>query len=314
MQRKSPFKTVHVPSEGKLHSWNPSLAFQLYRYHKARNCAVCTVNGRNHDLGEWQSAESLEKYARLIVLPQLKMEFVSGRLDKSLTGDSTHKFQHRISIETEGKMAEWLRVFLPIAAILLLLWLGVRLLRLSLQGVSAVLRGLNELLWFVLRIPLLPFRLMLGIIRLFTKRSFSQTTLRKKRPRGELRGAPSIHWPPKGQFDFEVVGESFYQEAIQRQFVVQNELVKGGGTLVAELIPEDDNPYDGNAIAVFINDDLVGYMSRNDAKSFRIRLSKHGISKKISTCNAVIQEHERSSINDGGCMYSVWLDLQLFRR
>lgn len=213
-------------------------------------------------------------------------------------------------------MAEWFRVFLPIAATLLLLWLGFRLLRLSLQGVSALLRGLNELLWFVLRIPLLPFRMILAIIRLFTKgrSSPSDPTPSKKRPRGELRGAPSIHWPAKGKFDFEVVGESFYQEAIQRQFVVQNEVEKRGGTLVAELIPEDDNQYDRNAIAVFINDELVGYMSRDDAKSFRTRLSKHGIAKKASTCNALIQEHERSSINNGGSMYSVWLDLQLFRR
>ena len=33
------------------------------------------------------------KRAIVTVLPQLKMEFVSGRLDKSLTGDSTHEFQ-----------------------------------------------------------------------------------------------------------------------------------------------------------------------------------------------------------------------------
>ncbi len=44
----------------------PRSRIPAYRYHKARNCAVCTVNGRNHYLGKWQSAESLEKYARLI--------------------------------------------------------------------------------------------------------------------------------------------------------------------------------------------------------------------------------------------------------
>ena len=36
--------------------------------------------GRKHLLGD-------------VVLPQLKMEFVSGRLDKSLTGVLTHEFQ-----------------------------------------------------------------------------------------------------------------------------------------------------------------------------------------------------------------------------
>jgi integrase len=37
-----------------------------YRLHKARNCAVVTINGRNHYLGAYGSAESHEKYARLI--------------------------------------------------------------------------------------------------------------------------------------------------------------------------------------------------------------------------------------------------------
>jgi integrase len=37
-----------------------------YRLHKARNCAVVTVGGRNHYLGPWQSPESHERYAALI--------------------------------------------------------------------------------------------------------------------------------------------------------------------------------------------------------------------------------------------------------
>lgn len=37
-----------------------------YRYHKARNCAVVTIDGTNHYLGPWQSPESHEKYAALI--------------------------------------------------------------------------------------------------------------------------------------------------------------------------------------------------------------------------------------------------------
>lgn len=37
-----------------------------YRHHKARNCAVVTINGRNHYLGPFGSPESYERYARLI--------------------------------------------------------------------------------------------------------------------------------------------------------------------------------------------------------------------------------------------------------
>lgn len=37
-----------------------------YRLHKARNCAVVTINGRNHYLGPYGSPESHERYARLV--------------------------------------------------------------------------------------------------------------------------------------------------------------------------------------------------------------------------------------------------------
>ncbi len=37
-----------------------------YRFHKARNCAVVTIDGKNHYLGPYHSPESFEKYNRLI--------------------------------------------------------------------------------------------------------------------------------------------------------------------------------------------------------------------------------------------------------
>jgi hypothetical protein len=37
-----------------------------YRLHKARNCAVVRINGRDHYLGEYNSPESRELYRRLI--------------------------------------------------------------------------------------------------------------------------------------------------------------------------------------------------------------------------------------------------------
>ena len=39
---------------------------RLTVFHKARNCAVVTINGKNHYLGPYDSPESYEKYARLI--------------------------------------------------------------------------------------------------------------------------------------------------------------------------------------------------------------------------------------------------------
>src|SRR5262245_11305250 len=37
-----------------------------YRLHKARRCAVVTLDGKNHYLGPYGSPESHQKYARLI--------------------------------------------------------------------------------------------------------------------------------------------------------------------------------------------------------------------------------------------------------
>jgi hypothetical protein len=39
----------------------------VYRLHKARQCAVVTIHGQDYYLGPYDSAESHEKYSRLIV-------------------------------------------------------------------------------------------------------------------------------------------------------------------------------------------------------------------------------------------------------
>jgi len=73
--------------------------------------------------------------------------------------------------------------------------------------------------------------------------------------------------PLGGDETLYVVGESYREDALWR-------LV--GGTrqegvrveCVAQLIPEPENPHDGNAIAVFIEGEHVGYLSRSDAAAY----------------------------------------------
>ena len=55
-----------------------------YRRHKARECAVVTINGKNHYLGAWQSPESYAKYATL--LAEWKRR---GTVDPPATGDAS---------------------------------------------------------------------------------------------------------------------------------------------------------------------------------------------------------------------------------
>jgi integrase len=48
-----------------------------YRFHKARNCAVVTIGGRDHYLGKYDSPDSWEKYHRLVA------EFLAARREPS---------------------------------------------------------------------------------------------------------------------------------------------------------------------------------------------------------------------------------------
>jgi hypothetical protein len=45
-----------------------------YRYHKARDCAVVTIHGKDHYLGEYDSPESWELYHRLMAEKYAKKE------------------------------------------------------------------------------------------------------------------------------------------------------------------------------------------------------------------------------------------------
>lgn len=98
-------------------------------------------------------------------------------------------------------------------------------------------------------------------------------------------GVPESAPPPTrvvsrgGRDSLEVVGESHYQDALWR--------IAGGRTTErirkeaqAVLKAESTNPYDPNAIAVWIRGDLVGYLSREDAAAYRPGLlaieARHG--------------------------------------
>jgi hypothetical protein len=72
----------------------------------------------------------------------------------------------------------------------------------------------------------------------------------------------------EGRDDLLVVGESFYQEALWR--------VAGGVhgddvrvSVVAVLMAETDNPYDANAVSVWVDGLKVGHLSRDDAVRLR---------------------------------------------
>ena len=84
-----------------------------------------------------------------------------------------------------------------------------------------------------------------------------------------------------GHTTLEVVGESYHQDHLWQQ--------AGGHTpervrceIVAELVPEPDNPHDRNAVQVLIRGGCIGHLSRDDAAAYvggvqRLR-AEHGVS------------------------------------
>lgn len=70
-----------------------------------------------------------------------------------------------------------------------------------------------------------------------------------------------------GEVELDVVGESFRQDALWR-LVGGRRAVPVRQPVVAVLAPED-NEYDENAVAVLIDDQPVGYLSRANAARYR---------------------------------------------
>ena len=153
------------------------------------------------------------------------------------------------------------------------------------------------------------------VVKLVGRGSHAQsgTTATRDSPISEPRPAGlgrEFSWPPLGEYDFDVVGEASYQTSISA-------LAAGHGTssanvqCVAQLIPEDINTHDPKAVAVKIRGALVGYLSREDARSFRRRLSQKGISGQATTCNACIVGGGTRK-NGEKLYYGVKLDIKPF--
>lgn len=100
-----------------------------------------------------------------------------------------------------------------------------------------------------------------------------------------------------GGYEVEVVGESHYVAALDT-------IADDGATQAwADLVVEDDNPYDRNAVRVEINGQKVGYLSREVAPTYRpvgLRLRELGY---VGRCAATIRGSERRRL------FGVFLDL-----
>ncbi|RYG35550.1 MAG: hypothetical protein EON93_06385 [Burkholderiales bacterium] len=119
-----------------------------------------------------------------------------------------------------------------------------------------------------------------------------------------------FRWPPLGGFDFEVVGESNYQKTLQR-IAGDHGKDNVAAECTAVLTPEDDNAYDKSAVQVTVDGDVVGYLSRDDARSFRRRLGRKGLSGQSTNCDAKVVGG-RTQRGGEKLKYGIQLDLKPF--
>ena len=73
----------------------------------------------------------------------------------------------------------------------------------------------------------------------------------------------------EGVQDLEVVGESHYQKNLERLVGPRRRDERVRSHIYALLVPEDGNPYDANAVAIWIEGLKVGHLSRADARRYR---------------------------------------------
>jgi len=88
-------------------------------------------------------------------------------------------------------------------------------------------------------------------------------------------GSPIALIEGPGRFELEIVGESHYQAALNK--------LAGGKTeeghrieRKAVLFLDDENPHDDKAVAVLIKGELVGYLDRETARSYRQQMAVAG--------------------------------------
>ena len=112
-----------------------------------------------------------------------------------------------------------------------------------------------------------------------------------------------------GSYELQVVGESHYQKALEK---ITGGKTKDGHEMEVEamLIHDDKNPYDNQAVAVKINGELVGYLSRDLARQFRKQMAASGYQNKPALCKALIVGGWNRGGGDEG-HFGVRLDLPL---
>lgn len=98
------------------------------------------------------------------------------------------------------------------------------------------------------------------------------------------RQLPLIRIDGPGKYAVDIVGESHYQDELDH--ICGGKCADGFNKEVeAMLILDDKNPYDDQAVAVSIDGELVGHLSRGLARQYRTQL----LELEVPRANAIVQ-------------------------
>lgn len=124
-------------------------------------------------------------------------------------------------------------------------------------------------------------------------------------------GPAALHWSDDGRYLVEVMTESRYQPALQELAGEHGEQAAAAPYL-ATLVPDDVNPYESAAVAVFLAGRMVGYLSPKAAVAFREQLKRKEVEGQITTCDA--QVRGGGKWQNGRLAYVVVLDMEPLER
>ncbi|MBV6323926.1 hypothetical protein [Duganella violaceipulchra] len=119
--------------------------------------------------------------------------------------------------------------------------------------------------------------------------------------------APALHWSDDGRFLVEVVNESRYQATLKALAGDHGDQAAATPYL-ATLVPDDVNPYESAAVAVFLNGRMTGYLSPKASLTFRALLKHKEIEGQVTSCDA--QVRGGGVWQSGHLAYVVVLDIE----
>ncbi|MGO4910469.1 hypothetical protein ACEN2J_19385 [Pseudorhodobacter sp. W20_MBD10_FR17] len=115
---------------------------------------------------------------------------------------------------------------------------------------------------------------------------------------------------PEESFDFDIVGESFYQDQLQS---IAGPKSDNGVNLECESVVycDNENKHDKNAVTVSIKGLVVGHFAKEDAKEWRSMLAANKATEKNVRVKALIAggwlRSKKSEVDEGH--FGVKLDI-----